>query len=337
MKQISLLIVFAFCAHFLLQAQNSCSDQLRTAQRSYDDGLLDDIPAILSGCMESGFTKEERINAYKLLIQTYLFSDQLHLADEIMMQFLNEFPNYSIAANDPKEFINLHGTYRTTPVFKMELLAGLSMGVPIPIDDFGVSGSAGEYYLGAGFTTEVNYLNILKGDFSYSAGLSFTYVALGYWNPVFDYSEVEATLWNMTVGVPLSARFNHNFNGINLFAKAGLEPSYLIRSTGDFTRIINNNGDEADPAGVENLTPLSRRMDIRPFIGAGVTVNIGRDQLTASLNYKFSTFFQIDDDLRYSDLTLINSYYVIPDDLLLNQAIFSLSYIRPIYNPKKIR
>lgn len=336
MKQISLLILIAFCTHFSLQAQNSCSDQLRTAQRSFDDGLLDDIPTILSGCMKNGFTKEEKINAYKLLIQTYLFSDQLHQADEIMMQFLYEYPDYSITANDPKEFINLHSTYRTTPIFKMEFLAGLSIGVPMLIEDFGVSGSTGEYYLGAGFTTEVNYLNIFKGDFSYSAGLSFTYVALGYWNPIFDYSEVEATLWNMSVGVPLSARYNHNFSGVNFFAKAGFEPAYLIRSTSDYTRIINIIGKEPYP-GVENLTPLNRKMDIRPFLGAGVTINIGRDQLTVSLNYKFSTFIQIDDDLRYSDLNIINKYHVIPDDLLLNQAIVSLSYIRPIYNPKKIR
>jgi hypothetical protein len=68
-----------------LVAQTSCSEQLRVAQRRYDEGLLDDIPKLISSCLENGFSKEEKMNAYKLLIQTYLYSDATAMADETMV------------------------------------------------------------------------------------------------------------------------------------------------------------------------------------------------------------------------------------------------------------
>ncbi|MEX0981202.1 MAG: hypothetical protein WD577_09405 [Bacteroidales bacterium] len=322
-----------------LQAQNTCTEQLRIAQRSFDDGQLDGIPTMLSDCMKSGFTNEEKANAYKLLIQTYLFSEKIQEADEVMMQFLSEFPSYSIAVNDPKEFISLYNTYRTTPIFKLEVLGGLRLGFPFVSEDFSASpgnSDIPEYFMGAGFGLEANYINIITGNFSYSAGLSFTYLSTGYWDEPYYYSTIEATFWNMYTGIPLSIRYDYDFRGLNLFAIAGIEPVYLVNSRMDFTRTDNIIGREPI-TGVENLTFYHRKMDVRPFFGAGIYVNLGRDQLTASINYKFSTINQIDENNYLSNWTLNEKYLAIEDELFINQLSFSISYIRPIYNPKKIR
>lgn len=339
MKRILIFISLVYVSILALDAQNTCTEQLRTAQRSFDDGQLDGIPLMLAECMRGGFTKEEKANAYKLLIQTYLFSEQIQKADEVMMQFLSEFPSYSIAVNDPKEFISLYNTYRTTPIFKLELLGGLRLGFPFVSEDFSASpdnSDITEYFMGAGFALEANYINIITGNFSYSAGLSFTYLSTGYWDEPYDYSTIEATLWNMYTGIPLSIRYDYDFRGLNLFAKAGVEPVYLVTSRMDFTRTDNIIGREPI-TGVETLTPYHRKMDVRPFLGAGIYVNLGRNQLTASINYKFSTIKQIDESNFLSNWTLNDKYRTIEDELFISQLSFSVSYIRPIYNPKKIR
>jgi hypothetical protein len=339
MKRILIFISLIFLSTLALDAQNTCTEQLRTAQRSFDDGQLDGIPMMLSECMKGGFTKEEKANAYKLLIQTYLFSEQIQKADEVMMQFLSEFPSYSIAVNDPKEFISLYNTYRTTPIFKLEILGGLRLALPFVSEDFSPSpgnSDIAEYFMGAGGALEANYMNTIIGDFSYSAGLSLTYLSTGYWDEPYDYSTVEATLWNLYIGIPLSIRYDYDFRGLNLFTRAGVEPTFLLNSRMDFTRTDNIIGREPI-TGVEPLTSYHRRIDVRPFLGAGIYINLGRDQLTASVNFKFNTIRQFDEGKYLSNWTLNDKFLTIEDDLFINQVGFSISYIRPIYNPKKIR
>lgn len=322
-----------------LKAQGTCTEQLTQAQLSFDDGLLDDIPGMLKDCMEQGFTKEEKTNAYKLLIQTYLFNQMPEKADEVMMEFLNEFPSYRIAVNDPKEFINLHSTYRTDPIFKVEARGGLAFLTPFISEYFGpndISAIRPDYEINTGFHFELNYINTLSGNLNYSAGASFTLLRLGYNNIPYDYSQVNATLNHFYLGVPLALRYNYDLGGFLLFGSAGVEPVYLISSTASFTRTDDIVGEEPIRDN-ETLTPAHRRMDVRPFFTAGLNIDLGRDQLTFSLGYKFGTFNKLNPGELYSDLNLSTKYFYEDDDMLLHHGMVTLSYIRPIYQPKKIR
>ena len=339
MKRYLLFIPVVFLGFSAIQAQNTCTDQLRLTQRSFDDGLLDDIPQLLSDCMKNGFTKEEKTNAYKLLIQTYLFSENYQKADEVMIKFLSEFPSYSIAANDPKEFINLHSTYRTKPIFKLDLKAGVTFCSPTTVENFGVGDIVTNhptYKSKIGYTFEVNYINFLYKNFDYSIGTSITLTNIAYANNPYDYTAISGTFKNNYIGLPLALRYNARFKGINFFTKAGIEPQYLIKSSIELTRTDNIPGKEPI-TGIENLISSHRRFEIRPLIAIGAIFKIGKDQLMFTAGYKFSTQSQVNPQERYSNLTLINKYYFIEDDLLLNQSYISVSYIRPIYKPKKIR
>jgi hypothetical protein len=322
-----------------LQAQNTCTEQLNKAQRSFDDGLLDDIPMMLENCMNDGFTKEEKANAYKLLIQTYLFNEELQKADVLMMQFLNEFPNYSIVVNDPKEFINLYNTYRTDPIFKIEVRTGIIFTTPYISEDFGPSDITTvkpDYQLKTGFNLEADFINNLTGDFDYSAGISFTLLRLGYINMPYDYSTVVASLNHFYIGIPLAVRYNYNAGPFILCATAGIEPVYLLSSTASIIRTDNIIGEEPIP-GTEIYTDAHRMMDVRPFLSLGSNIDLGRDQLKVTIGYKFSLFNKLDPASYYSDINLGSKYFYFEDDMLLHHGHVSLSYIRPIYQPKKIR
>jgi len=341
MKRILLFLFIVFLGHTALQAQNTaCTEQLKIVQRSFDDGLLDDIPLLLADCMKdkNGFTKEEKANAYKLLIQTYLFSEEILKADEVMIQFLSEFPSYKLADNDPKEFINLYNTYRTTPIFKLEVLAGLSFCMPLVVQYFGtypLPATHPVYKSKTGYSFEINYINTLLKNFNYSIGASFTLSNLGYTNEPFDYTLVTASLNNMYLGLPLALRYNYTLKGLNLFAKAGIEPVLLLKSSADLTRADNISNEPI--IGTEDLISFHNKTDLRPFLSVGIKINVGSDQLMLSAGYKFSTKIQFNALERNSNNPLEEKYRFTEDDLLLNQSIVSLSYIRPIYKPKKIR
>jgi len=340
MKRILFAISIVFLGISTLRAQNLCEDQLKVAQRRFDDGLLDEIPQLLANCMEDGFTKEEKASAYKLLIQTYLFNEQTEKADEVMLKFLKEFPSYSLAANDPKEFINLYGTYRTKPIFKIEAKFGGSFCMPTSIESYGTSDIVNvkpTYKLKFGYSAEVNYINVLYKKFDYSIGVSYTLLSYGYTNNPYEYSTVTGTFKNSYIGLPIAVKYNYKFKGINLFAKAGVEPVYLITSSVDLERRDNIIGRQEPYTGTENLIDLHKKIDIRPLLAIGVSFKMGGGWLNVSAGVKFSTFVQNDSQKRYSNTTLMNKYFFVEDNLLLNQSNISVSYIRPIYKPKKIR
>ena len=339
MKRILLLILLVLPGLSYLKAQTTCTEQLKLTQRSFDDGLLDDIPLLLADCMKNGFTKEEKANAYKLLIQTYLFSEQYQKADEVMIQFLNEFPSYAIATNDPKEFVNLHSTYRTKPIFKVEFLGGANFCQPIVVQSYGVSNIRKvhpNYKSKLGYTFELNYIDNLYKNIGFSVGSSVTISNLDYLNNPYDFSTVTAVIKNTYIGLPMSIRYNYKFKGINLFGKLGIEPNFLLISSIDLTRVDDRAGIEPY-SGTENLLRFHKKFDARPFLAIGTAFNIGRDQMGFSAGFKFSTSSLLNMDKLYSDTYLANKYFYVEDNILMSQAYVAVSYIRSIYKPKKIK
>lgn len=342
MNRLLLIVFIYFGSLSTLFGQNTCSEVLRQAQGNFDEGLLDNIPTLIADCMESGFTKEERANGYKLLIQTYLFSDQLVEADSVMIRFLTDFPDYSPTQSDPAEFIYLYRTYRTDPIFKLEVLLGTSFCMPYITQFYGtenIETSSPVYTSKIGAALEVNYINTLYDKFDYSAGLSMTISSLSYSNS-FDYVQLTGSLSSMYIGIPLAIRYNYALGKINLLGKAGLEPVFLINSTASITRNDQDVTTRTEAIVDNNLNYTSdhRRMDLRPFLAVGTTLDIGRDYLSIVVGFKFSTISQLKAGNLYSKAagTTSKTHYV-EDDMLPHQATVSLTYIRPIYKPKKIR
>lgn len=338
MKKYLLLAAIAFLGLTAIQAQNTCGDQLKVAQRRFDDGLLDDIPQLLASCMKSGFTDEERANAYKLLIQTYLFTENQEKADEVMLQFLNKFPSYAIANNDPKEFINLYNTYRTDPIFKVEIKFGLNFCTPSLVEPYGTGNTktiTPTFSPKIGIAIELNYLNKLYKNLDYCIGTSYTLSKFSYSNNPNGYSTVTGDFKSTYIGIPIGVRYNYKLKGINLIAKVGVEPVYLLASTVSLTRTDNIIGRQEPFAGTENLIGSHKKIDIRPLIAVGASFKMGRNSLNVSAGFKFSTMTQI--NKQYTNPTLQTKYFFGEDVLLMNQSHVSISFIRPIYKPKKIK
>ncbi|MGE0077205.1 MAG: outer membrane beta-barrel protein [Bacteroidales bacterium] len=338
MKRYILLILF-FSSIIFLQAQTTCTDILKQAERNFDEGKLDEIPQAIESCMKSGFTSEEKMKAYKLLIQTYLFNEKLDLADQVMIRFLREFPSYEIVSNDPKEFINLYKTYRTEPIFKMDVFAGLNYSMP-QVTEFYSPGNLNQnsisYKSMVSFTAGVNYTDRLYKDFDFSVGVNFSMYKMDYTDNQYTFTSVTGTFSNMYLGIPLAVKYNWNYKGLKVIARVGVETSYLLSSKMDFSKSFTN-GDNPIKSS-EDLLACYKKFDLKPFISIGFPLKVDKYELIPSIGIKFSTIKPLQNELK--DPLESGNYYMYnyaPDNMYMNQVFFTLSFMKPIYNPKKIK
>jgi hypothetical protein len=84
---------------------------LEDAKEAYSAGMVELVPELLLPCIKSGLTGSPKSEAYKLVINAYLFDYLPDEADKLMSDFLDENPNYVGQASDPAEFkllLNAH-------------------------------------------------------------------------------------------------------------------------------------------------------------------------------------------------------------------------------------
>lgn len=81
-----------------------CTGLLEDAREAYTAGMVELVPELLLPCIESGLTGEAKKDAYKLVINAYLFDYMPDEADNMMSDFLDENPSYEAQSSDPAEF-----------------------------------------------------------------------------------------------------------------------------------------------------------------------------------------------------------------------------------------
>ncbi len=105
----------------------TCTQKLNKAQKVYDAGKLSEVEGFLSKCIKEGFSKEEKMQALRLLILASLFQDEHEKAEASLLLLLKEDPEYTLnPAIDPAEFYELYNSYRTLPVINIGVLGGVT-------------------------------------------------------------------------------------------------------------------------------------------------------------------------------------------------------------------
>ena len=127
MRKLSIILAFLVLGIIPVFAQEEdCSFTLREANNLYSQGRIENIPAMLEDCIEQGFTSEDRLAAYKLIILCSLYDDEETQAETQMLDFLKKYPEYELIPTDPEEFGYLFRKYRTRPIFDYGLFVGLN-------------------------------------------------------------------------------------------------------------------------------------------------------------------------------------------------------------------
>jgi len=108
-KRIIVILPLFFGLHTSLVAQDvvGCTQLLDDAREAYSAGMVELVPELLLPCIESGLSGSLKLEAYKLVINAYIFDYLPDEAEKLMYAFLDENPNYQAQPDDPAEFKQL--------------------------------------------------------------------------------------------------------------------------------------------------------------------------------------------------------------------------------------
>ena len=341
-----LILIILLIGNTVIYSQKSCLNTLREAKELYEKGLIDEIPSLLSGCMESGFTRQQRVEAYKLIILAYLFDDDQFAAEKMMDEFLKKFPEYEVMPGDPVEFVYLLESYKTSSFYSLNLTFGPTFANPMILESHSVLDRSNTEYSNTtgigfhvGFGLSRNLFKSVNGNITvYYSTYSYDFhekstTILG--DRAFSFVDVDTKEELTRVEIPLT--FTYSFGKGNL--------NYVIRAGGMFGYLI---GADMTPRRYhEQLdNPISDPVDITEYriiydyavvFGLGLEYKIPRGYLVLHAQYNMGLQNMVMDNVQDMSSRNYSTYYHIDDDFRLNSILISVGYHFSMYQSKKNR
>jgi hypothetical protein len=326
-------------------AQKNCLNTLREAKELYEQGLINEIPQLLSDCMESGFTRAQRIEAYKLIILSYLFDDDQFAAEKMMDEFLRKFPEYEIMPNDPVEFVYLLESYQTSSLYSINLSFGSTLTDQRILEPFSLldrNQTSCTNKTGAGYQFMLGVSRNLWKDFNVNIGVAYsqnncsqeevTEARVGERNFTFvELSVKEELTW---INLPLTFSYRFGRGNMNGFGRFGGMVSYLSKAQLTAVRThtgVNNLADEFD------MRPFRMEYYYSLVFGTGLEYKIPRGFLVLDVRYNYGLQNLVNPDTRYSTPDLYSRYFYVDDNFALNSLSVMIGYHFRIYKSKKSR
>jgi hypothetical protein len=334
----------------------SCAQTLRLATSSYDQGRLHELPGLLKKCLDdpNGFTKTDRVTAYKLLTLSYIYLEEPEKADSAMINLLktDHFfePNQAV---DPAEFIGLYKTFRTKPVFSIGGKFGVNLTQVNVLANYYTGGDAvgnGKYSstiaIQGGFSFEKNLFQQSKKKFLKQLILApeILYVSrsIGYTNtPMNTISATnlvnqvfaESQTW-LDLNVLLQYQLNPK-SRFNPYVTLGPGISYLLgtSSSGPTTRGTTGNvvsGPAIDLANSYNKTVYS------VTAGAGAKIKVGSLYVTGELRYQYGLVNAVNPEKR-TNVEYTFDYAAQLNDFSVNNVSFMIGASIPVFKPQKLK
>lgn len=336
-----LLIFFGFLPEAIPQAD--CALSLRNAQELYNSGKIEGIPALLQPCMESGFTRDERIQAYKLIINASIFDSKLQEAEEQMLGFLRKYPDYKTVATDPAEFVNLYNMFDNNPRYSLGLQVGInasSVRVGEKMGPYALSGIDKEYSAdGVSFQAGAVYFRHLSPILGISVEPMYRQSKFNYEVMPYGFANVKYIESQGLVDLPVSVVLDLPVSGKLIpYVRAGAKTSYLIFANSSASREYLNTGDVKREGidGAQQSKIKDRNINNYYLIaGGGLKYQLPKSYLFVDFRYNFNLLPQVREESRNNgqdeDLWL---FYLVNDTFYLDDFSINLGIARTFYNPK---
>ncbi len=336
-----------FC-HFTSLAQtnveeekSSCSKALKEAQKDYEKGNIEKIAAKIEPCSNSEeFDKIEKMQAYRLLILTYLFLDDQKNADKWMYNLLKLEPDYKPnPLIDPIEYVKLYKSFRVVPWLSFGTFFGLNRSSVASKHAYSLNNSEDQpttYKPGVGI--QLGFLadfNIKKNIFLTTEILLSTRSFSSNTDVLFDSYNVsnESSTW---LEIPVSVKYIFLNKKIKPYIRAG---STLMWQTGTVSQIerFNKTSDQVELTGPAiDLTTQRSDLNFNVFAGGGIMYKMGYGNLFLDARYTLGFTNFVNQAERYTKMAeLISTYGYLPDDFTLNTIQVCLGYSYSFFKVKK--
>ena len=353
-----------------VHAQDLCTRNLQEARESFDQGRFIEVDTLLRKCIESGFTKQEKIDALELLALSKLYLDEMDNADSIYLKLLLTDPEHTVnPLIDPPDLIFLHQSFRTEPIFSWSVSAGITYSIPSIINnDFIYPTTIIKYndqlpqpmepakdYKGmVGFLFGFNMDFVVHRNLFVGLGLNYTRTGFKYHakyirdlyatsndNNLYYESIYKQILdW---IAIPVFVKYQFEDVKFKPYIFGGASYNGLIRSRkNDLTREkVQGEPETKIEQGSWNDMDTKNRNNFSMNFGAGIMYKTnGIDYVVIEIRYSKLIKNISNNSTRYGDIdnqTNVILYGAALDDYSLTSFDLSLKFLRPFYRPKKIR
>jgi len=339
MKKLLPLLAVCYLFSYTVRAQSTCTQTLRTARATYDQGRLHELPSILEGCIKNGFTEQEKVEAYKLLTLTYIYLEEPAKADEAMLNLLRTDHYFEINPSvDPAEFIALYKTFRTKPIYKIGGKIGANASSPNVIEAVEANSGTSSYGYKIGVQFHVNIEFPIKGNwvlnpelgiaqrtFSYTNKLNFT-------DTTFTTKAAEKQTW---LSLPISIQYQFPKIKFHPFVAIGVEGDYLLGST--FTGSRTRKGYQFIEEKSFDLNPVRQKFNVSVLASAGAHFKLGGGFIIAEVRFLYGlTTVNSKSSAFNTDSNLAFQYGYADSIFKINSLSATAGYVYNIFNPKKL-
>ena len=354
----TILILLTFILATKSLAQTACTATLDQARTVFDDGRIHELESLMETCLVSGFSPAEKTEALRLLILAHIYLEEPEKSDERMLELLKHDHEYQVnAALDPTEFINLHKTFKTKPMFSVGIKLGVNNVIINPTEVNGTYNLVGERH-------EYTSLIGIKGGITFEYQLN-DFLTL---NPelffitqkfekstnivesIFAGSNVktvslieEDQTWFQ---LPVSVQYKITESLVNPYVSAGFALDFLSASetAGDASKVtVTRQEGEVGALPEQIISKISlteviderNKVNLSAFIGAGVKLRIGEGYLNAHLRFHYGITHAVKDGVAYNSVKLWELQDT--NDTFKQHVIsFTLGYVLDLYKPKKL-
>jgi len=326
--------------------QQDCVFKLQEAEKLYSDGLIENIPGLLNPCIRKGLAKEDKLQAYKIVILSYLFDDDQENAEKTMLEFLKFNPEYEISPTDPEEFIYLFNSYSNNAIYSFGISGGLNLTNIFIREQWGNYdyNSSTDEYKAAGFGYQVR-LNINR----YIAdNLEFVFEIMLKQNkfenmvtiPDFNNNNFNQQTFSETqtrFEVPLSITYDFEYGKIKPYLRAGASIGYLINTFSKIQRSYIDNSTNADLKSPDlNISDYRNKFNYWGVIGGGIKYRIPRGYIIFDVRYNIGLLNQTNINNRIiKDSEQTWKYHYMDDNFILNNGSVSVGYVYLLYKPER--
>ena len=357
-----ILILLLLCLaipNMAAQDEVDCNLMLEDAKEAYNAGMLELVPDFLMECIRSkGLTGEARIEAYRLVINSYLFDYMTEEADSLMDDFVSEFPYYRAQDSDPQEFVflleehllaagidpyavpedtvatggkNFFQRFREREITKgagefgntMGFNLGVPMSIPISGEGFSLGDPARDE---SSFGTlpglmagaEVNL--ILKRKLESSFGLIYELSRFSYSSEPLSQTSYRYVESQQKLQVPISLvyKFNPENRKVCYYLRGGFVPTYLLNASGKGTRTTEDGQDDL-VVDPTDISTSRTKMNLDVLLGSGFRIPLKNAFIFTEIRLTASLVQANQEDMRYANNDLTWLLYHVDNDFRLHK------------------
>ena len=334
--------IFLILSSFISFSQeDECAFKLREAEKLYQQGLIEEIPELIGNCLESGFNKEDKLQAYKLLILTYLFEDEVQSAENAMFEFIKKYPEYEIVPTDPVDFVYLYESYKAVPIVSFGATLGGSYSIATVKEPWGtnnLNGALGSYnHSGMGLQFGLKFNVFIHDKIEFNSEILYTQNKFEFYDENFlgiytqSFDEMQIRL-----DIPLTFTYDFDLHKkIKTFVRGGLCMGILMD---DYVLASNTYNDNSlEPlTGVDfKVNDQRKTLNYWAVTGTGIKYKIARGYLIYDIQYHLGLSNQVIPENRFSNADELFYYKYVSNDFWVSNFVMRVGYVYSLYKPTK--